>query len=103
MTEFFPCKNCLHNSGSREDVVKHTNVLDGHRFFTKYCQLCKCDKAEKLEVVMVTKSDVETKTVLIFEMFKRGMGKEMISKYFNCSVRNVNQHLKRYRELKQLD
>ena len=38
------CANCGHDIMARDDLIKHTNVKDGHRYFTLYCNEsnCKC-------------------------------------------------------------
>ena len=38
------CANCGHDIMARDDLVKHTNIKDGHRYFTLYCNEsnCKC-------------------------------------------------------------
>ena len=36
------CANCGHDIMARDDLVKHTNIKDGHRYFTLYCQECGC-------------------------------------------------------------
>lgn len=37
------CAKCGHDIMASGDLVKHTNVKDGHRYFTQFCQVCKCD------------------------------------------------------------
>ena len=39
------CANCGHDIMARDDLVKHTNIKDGHRYFTLYCNEsnCKCN------------------------------------------------------------
>ena len=39
------CANCGHDIMARDDLVKHTNTKDGHRYFTLYCNEsnCKCN------------------------------------------------------------
>ena len=36
------CANCGHDIMARDDLVKHTNIKDGHRYFTLHCQECGC-------------------------------------------------------------
>ena len=36
------CANCGHDIMAKDDLIKHTNVKDGHRYFTQYCQECGC-------------------------------------------------------------
>ncbi len=36
------CGICGHDIMANGELVKHTNVQDGHRFFTLYCQECEC-------------------------------------------------------------
>ena len=42
------CLNCGHDAMASGELVKHTNVKDGHRFFTKYCQECDCSEPAQL-------------------------------------------------------
>ena len=40
---FEKCAKCGHDIMASGDLVKHTNVKEGHRYFTQFCQVCKCD------------------------------------------------------------
>jgi transposase-like protein len=41
------CASCGHDIMARDDLAKHTNVKDGHRYFTQYCQECGCKSAAR--------------------------------------------------------
>ena len=36
------CANCGHDIMAKDDLVKHANIKDGHRYFTLYYQECGC-------------------------------------------------------------
>ncbi|MHB8395706.1 MAG: helix-turn-helix transcriptional regulator [Thermoplasmataceae archaeon] len=62
---FAPCVNCAHEAAASGELVKHTNVdTQKRRFFTRFCQVCKCDKpAIQAKEVLVVEAKKEPETI----------------------------------------
>ena len=90
------CANCGHDVMARDDLVKHTNIKDGHRYFTLHCQGCECDSPASPSD---TKSELnlEIDTVKTREkvaaLVRQGKTNKEISKILQLTGPTISYHV----------
>lgn len=93
--EIEKCANCGHDIMASGELVKHTNTKDGHRFFTRFCQECKC--SEPAKEGKKTELDLEVGKVKtrekVADLARQGKTISEISRILQLASSTVSYHV----------
>ena len=100
------CINCGHSVMAKDGLVKHTNVdTAGHRFFTQFCQVCKCDtpavSAEpdsQASTIKKGKSPNGVTRIRVEELFRQGKIIKEIAETLHLASATVSYHISNIRK-----